>query len=93
MQQIKDFRDIIRQKPYLIWYTKNYDGLDETAVVEAVLNNGDWEELKDLIKILGREKVAGIFFEQVSHERCNYSPKRADFFKLYFAHDARRNIH
>ncbi len=88
-----DFRDIIRQKPYLIWYTKDYDGLNEEAVVEAVLNNGDWEELQDLIKMLGREKIAEIFFEQTSHQRCNYAPKRADFFKLYFAHDARRNIH
>jgi len=93
MADTMDFRDIIRQKPYLLWWVRDYDALNEEAVVEAVLNNGDWEELQDLIKILGRDQVAGIFFKQMGYPRCNYSDKRANFFKNYFSEYARGNTH
>lgn len=86
-------QEIIRQKPYLLWWVKDYDALDDDAVVEAVLNCGDWEELQDLIRILGRERVAEIFFKQVNYPRCNYSDRRAHFFKNYFSDYARGNSH
>lgn len=90
---IREARDIIRQKPYLIWYSKNYDGFSKETIVEAVLNCGDWEELQDLIKIFGKQKVADIFFKQINYPRCNYLPKRASFFENYFSDYARRNTH
>ena len=81
--------DIIKEKPYLIWYTKNYAGLDDKAVVEAVLNYGDWNDVQRLIKILGVGKTARIFAKQISGQRCNYDNKVKHYFKLYFDHYAR----
>lgn len=77
-------QDIIRKKPYLIWYTKNYDSLDENAIVEAVLNYGDWDDVQKIIKILGIKKVAKIFKKQTSGFRTNYDDKTRNYFKLYF---------
>jgi len=77
-------QDIIKQKPYLIWYTKNYDGLNDEAVVEAVLNYGDWDDVQNLIKILGIKRVAEIFREQSRRPRSNYDKKIAHYFQLYF---------
>ena len=54
---ISDARDIIRQKPFLLWWVKDYDGLDNDSVVEAVLNHGDWEELQDVIKVIDRNSL------------------------------------
>ena len=88
-----DFRDIIRQKPYLIWYTKDYDALDEDAVVEAVLNGGEWEDVQKLISLLGIERVAQIFRQQAMRQRGNYQPKVLDYFGRYFDHYARRDSH
>lgn len=76
--------DIIKEKPYLIWYTKNYDGLNDEAVVEAVLNYGDWDDVKKLIHILGIKKVAAIFKEHAMRPRCNYRPEIKNYFLLYF---------
>ena len=82
-------QDIIRKKPYLIWYTKNYDSLDESAIVEAVLNYGDWDDVQKIIKILGIKKTAKIFRKQISGFRTNYRPEVKNYFKLYFAKHAR----
>lgn len=80
--------DIIKNKPYLIWYTKNYDKLNDAAVVEAVLNYGDWEDVQGLIKLLGIKKIARIFDRQTKQRRCNYNDKVKNYFTLYFARHA-----
>ena len=78
-------RDIIKQRPYLIWYTRNYDGLSDEAVVEAVLNYGDMEDIRQLISVLGIEKTADIFKHQTSRSRTNYRPEIKNYFQLYFS--------
>ncbi len=74
----------IKKKPYLVWYTKNYDNLSEAAIVEAVLNYGDFSDVKKMIKILGMKKAAAIFREKSEQKRCNYDPKVKNYFNLYF---------
>lgn len=74
----------IKKKHYLVWYTKNYDNLSKEAVIEAVLNYGDFDDVKKIIKILGIKKTAEIFFKQSSKKRNNYNPKIANYFSLYF---------
>jgi len=82
--------EFIKQRPHLIWYTKNYEGLNAEAIVEATLNYGDWEDVQTLIKILSIKEVARIFRAQTSPRRMrvNYHPKTAHFFKLYFKRHA-----
>lgn len=77
-------QDLIKKKPYLLWYTKNYDALSDEAVVEAILNDGDFDDVKKLITILGIKKVAAIFRKQMKSPRCNYDPKIKNYFSLYF---------
>lgn len=78
-------QDIIKKKPYLIWYTKDYDNLNDEAVVEAVLNNGNWDDVRELIDALGISRVADIFRKQTSGKRINYRPEVKNYFSLYFA--------
>lgn len=77
-------RDIIKKKPYLIWYTKSYDSLSDEVVVEAVLNYGDWDDVQELIKTLGIKKTAKIFRKQINNFRTNYRSEVKNYFKLYF---------
>lgn len=76
--------EFIKKRPYLVWYTKNYDGLSKEAIIEATLNYGDWNDVKELIKILGIKKIAEIFRKQVSQKRNNYDNKIKNYFTLYF---------
>ena len=45
-------RRLIKDKPYLIWWTKNYEHLSDEAIVEAVLNYGDFDDTVKIPDIL-----------------------------------------
>jgi hypothetical protein len=74
----------IKKRPYLFWSTKNYGQLSKSAVVEAVLNYADLDDIETMIKIFGRRVVTGIFQTQITGKRCNYRPEIKNYFQLYF---------
>ncbi|OGH15199.1 MAG: hypothetical protein A3H50_00685 [Candidatus Levybacteria bacterium RIFCSPLOWO2_02_FULL_37_10] len=76
--------DFVRKRKHLFWSTKNYDGLSEGAIVEGVLNYGDMNDVKELISLLGIQKVSKIFNEQINRPRINYRPEIKNYFQLYF---------
>lgn len=86
-----DLATFIEKRKYLVWYVKDVTKLNPEAIVEAVLNYGNWDDVQKLIKILGIKKVARIFRAQTSPSRMriNYHPKTAHFFRLYFNRHAR----
>jgi len=77
-------QQFIKKRPYLVWSTKNYERLNNEAIIEAVLNYGNWEDFKKIIKILGLKKIAQIFRKEIMQKRCNYRPEVKNYFKLYF---------
>lgn len=77
-------RDFIKRRPYLVWYVKDPAHLSLEAIVESVLNYGDFDDVKKMISILGIQKVARIFRKQIKQKRVNYDPKTINYFKLYF---------
>lgn len=81
--------DFIKKRPYLIWYTNDYKHLSKEAIVEAVLNYGDWDDVKKMFSILGMKKTAAIFKKQTTgHRRINYRPEIKNYFSLYFKKNA-----
>ncbi|EKD45904.1 MAG: hypothetical protein ACD_69C00081G0004 [uncultured bacterium] len=79
--------DFIKTRQQLIWWVKDYDQLNDSAIVEATLNYGDWNDVQTLFKILGLTKVAKIFQAQSKPSklgRQNYSAKTKNYFTLYF---------
>ena len=85
----KELQDFIAARK-LIWWVKDYAALDETAIVEATLNYGDWKDVQELIRIMGIERVAEIFHTQMitGRQRGNYHKRTRHYFELYFAHHA-----
>ena len=81
MAEINEF---IKKRPTLIWYTKNYDKLPAESIVEAVLNYGNWHDVRKVIKILGIKKVAEIFKKEAQQTRKNLRPEIIQYFDLYF---------
>ncbi len=76
--------EFIKKRPSLVWHIKKYDKLSKEAVFEAVLNYGDWEDFKILLKILGAKEAARIFREKSKAKRNNYNTKTINYFELYF---------
>jgi len=77
--------EFIKRRPHLIWYVKDLDALNEESIVEHVLNYGDWQDVQEMIKILGIKKITEIFNKQINQRRANYDKKIMNYFKLYFA--------
>ncbi|HLD92144.1 MAG TPA: hypothetical protein VI795_01970 [Patescibacteria group bacterium] len=77
-------QEFIKNKPYLIWYTKNYDNLSEKAIVESILNYGNWEDYLYLENILSIKRVNDIFKEISSQKRVNLRPQTVNYFSNYF---------
>jgi len=77
----------IKTRPHLIWYVKNLDKLSEESIVEHVLNYGDWDDVQEMIKILGMKKTAKIFRAKSKPSRMgrqNYTKLTKNYFTLYF---------
>lgn len=74
----------IKKRPYLIWYVKDLDKLSTASIVEHVLNYGDWDDVQEIIRILGIHKTAKIFREKSRLPRSNYRPEIKNYFRLYF---------
>jgi len=85
-KESKNIHDFIKKRKYLIWWTDNWDGLEDENVIEATLNYGDWDDVQELIRILGIKRVAEIFRDKTSPDRmrCNYHPMTKHYFNLYF---------
>lgn len=76
--------DFVRARKHLFWSTKNYDGLSRGAIIEAVLNYGNMDDVRELFSFFGVREVANVFREQVNRPRINYRPEVKNYFQLYF---------
>lgn len=81
-------QDFIAQRPYLAWYARDVRGLSTEAIVESVLNYGDFDDVKKLFAIVGLHKTARIFRAQTRRRRNNYRPEIKHYFRLYFQRHA-----
>lgn len=82
--QIERAREIIKNKPALIWSTKNYSNLSPQSITEAILNHADWDEFKKLKRIFGLEQLKKIFNQLIKQKRVNLRPSTINYFKHYF---------
>lgn len=77
-------RSFIEKRPYVIWHTRDFKHLSHEAALEAVLNYGDFDDVKKIIALMGKKKAARIFQKQARSRRTNYDPKIMNYFRLYF---------
>jgi hypothetical protein len=87
-----DIHQFIKKRPYLVWYVKDLEKLSDESIVEHVLNYGNWDDVQEMIKILGMSKTAEIFRRKSKKSkmgRTNYRPEIINYFSLYFNKYAR----
>lgn len=88
----KEQRKIFLKKhANLWWWVKDAEKLSDVALLEGVLNYGEWSDVLEVFKILGIKKAAAIFKKQTARERVNYRPQTLNYFKLYFKEYASGN--
>lgn len=81
-EKSQELIDYIRARAGFWWWVPQ-DALSQVSVesaVEQTLIYGDLPDLKELFRILGREKVAEIFFRQIASPPQQLSPANEEFF-------------
>ncbi|HAZ29814.1 TPA: hypothetical protein DCY43_03695 [candidate division WWE3 bacterium] len=81
---IKEARQLIKDKPYLMWSTKSYDELSPQSILESVINYGDWPDFERLIAIFGLKQSSELFKDIKNKRRTNLRPKTVNYFTKYF---------
>lgn len=86
MQNSISVKKFIKENFELFWYIKpeSRENISEKFLVETILNYGDYQAVKKLFDLLGKEKVSRIFFEQSGKARHNYLKLVKHYFTLYF---------
>jgi len=92
----KAIQELINDNKHLFWYTPENKKVDlgEDQVVETILNYGDEKAIRRLLDIMGVDKVAQIFYKQISassRRKNNYHELVFNYFQLYFKRHAQGN--
>jgi hypothetical protein len=84
-----EIKAFIREHSNLFWYTPEdkKEDISLEFLVETILNYGDMNAIRKLIKILGIKKVAEIFFNTVNiseRRKGNFHDLTLNYFTLLF---------
>jgi len=87
-EQLQKAREYVAKHRHINWYSDPYQ-LDESAIVEGILNYGTWDEVKQVFSWFGKKTVADIYHSSTSKSfRHNFHPLVKNYFDLYFAKNA-----
>ena len=85
-----ELKAFIRQNSSLFWYTPDNkkEEISPEFLVETILNYGSLDDVKTLLKLMGTNEVAKIFFSAEGRKKMNYYPEVYNFFSLFFKRNA-----
>jgi hypothetical protein len=89
-----EIKEFIRQHSNLFWYIPEdkKEEISNEVLVEFILNYGDMNDVRKLIKIIGMERLSMIFSGLHGRKRLNYYPEIYNFFSILVKKYAQPNI-
>jgi hypothetical protein len=83
----EELKQYIEKHQTLFWYTpeNKREAISDSLLVENILNYGTLDDVRQLIKILGVNHVAEVFFAAKDRDKLNYYPEIYHFFSHVFA--------
>jgi len=89
-----DIKQFIREHSNLFWYTpeEKKEEISHELLVETIMNYGDLQSVKQLITIMGFDRLAEIFSGLEGRKKLNYYPEIYHFFSLLLNKYAHSNI-
>ena len=88
-----EIKQFIHDHGNLFWWIREADkeNISIHLLVETILNYGDIPDIKRLFELVGIDRVASIFHDQVYRTRINYSQRTVHYFKHYFKNHVQSN--
>lgn len=89
-----EIKQFIREHSALFWYTPEdkKEEISNEFLVETILNYGDINDVRMLMKIIGMERLSEIFSGLQGRKKLNYYPEIYHFFSLLIQKYAHQNI-
>jgi hypothetical protein len=84
-----EIKDFIRRHSLLFWYTPEdkKENISDEFLVETILNYGNLDSVRELIELMGINKISKIFFDSISkseRRKRNYHDLTLNYFTLLF---------
>jgi hypothetical protein len=81
-----ELKEFILKHRDLFWYTPQDKKVEisDNALVETILNYGSLDDFKELEILMGRDKLATLFFNLEGRKKLNIYPMVYNFFYHYF---------
>ena len=72
--------EFIAKNAHLFWYIKKeaIPKIGNEVLVEFIFNYGTWQDVKDLIKIIGYEELKRVYEDITDRKIGNYIPEMLD---------------
>lgn len=88
-----DRKQYINEHRNLFWYTpeSKKETISDSLLLETVLNYGSMDDCRQLIKMMGVDYAADVFFSAKGRQKLNYYPEIYNFFSLVFNRYAQRD--
>jgi hypothetical protein len=69
--------EFIEKNKHLFWYIKSdkIKDIDNEVLVEFIFNYGTWEDVKQLVEILGRAELQKVYDGLDERKKGNYIPE------------------
>ncbi len=89
-----DIKQFIHEHSNLFWYTpeEKKEEISHEFLVETIFNYGDLQAVKQLISIMGFDRLTEIFSGLEGRKKLNYYPEIYHFFSLLINKYAHSNI-
>ena len=89
-----EIKQFIREHSNLFWYIPEdkKEDIGNELMVETILNYGDLDDVRQLIKLMGIEQLSSIFFNMEGRKKLNFYPEIYHFFSLLFKKYAKSSI-
>jgi hypothetical protein len=81
------YSKLVEPRSHLWWWVSTPENLSLESVVEGILAFGTMEDVKELLSLVGKDRVKAIFLRQISRRRHNYRPQTVNFFSKVFSGD------
>ena len=88
-----DIKMFIKKNSNLFWYIPNdkKDNISHELLTETILNYGSLDDVRELVRIMGINRLSTIFNGLQGRKKNNYYPEIHHFFSLIFAKHASGN--
>ncbi len=89
-----EIKQFIHEHSHLFWYTPEdkKEEISNEFLVETILNYGDMNDVRQLVHILGIERLSKVFYSLTGRKKLNYYPEIYHFFSILIQRYAHSNI-